>query len=181
MKSKLILVLSVAMAVFFLDHLTKWLIVENLSFADKIVVIPDIFDIVHTRNTGAAFGFLSGWDSPLRDWFFYGIGLLAFFFLYHYVKSTPASDRLTLLALALITGGAIGNLSDRMLRGSVVDFLSVHYYQETLKFSLFGSRIVIPLIWPAFNVADSAICIGVTVLIWQNFKKNGVPWHVSQF
>lgn len=170
MKSKLILVITVALVIVLADHSTKWWIVQNLSFTDKIPVIPNIFDIVHTRNTGAAFGFLSGWHSPLRDWFFYGIGLLAFFFLYHYVKSTPAGDRLTLIALALITGGAIGNLSDRMWRGSVVDFLSVHYYQETLRFSVFGSQIMIPLIWPAFNVADSAICIGVTVLIIQNFR-----------
>lgn len=169
-KPKLKLVLAVALTIIALDHLTKWLIVENISFGGSITIIPNIFDIVHTRNTGAAFGMLSGWESPLRDSFFYAIGVVAFFFLYHYIKSTHESDKITIIALSLICGGALGNLSDRLLRGSVVDFLSFHYYNVVKTFSLFGHDFVIPLTWPAFNVADSSICVGVGLLLIQNFR-----------
>src|SRR5687768_6560912 len=123
MKPKLQLALTIALIVILLDHLTKWLIVQNIPMGDEIAIIPGIFDLVHGRNTGAAFGVLSGWDSPFRDWFFYGMGLIALVFLYQYLKTTHHDDKVTITALGLILGGASGNIIDRAVRGSVVDFL----------------------------------------------------------
>lgn len=167
-KFKLVVIISLAIIV--ADHLTKWMIVGSLPIGGEIPVWPGFFDIVHTRNVGAAFGMLSGWESPYRDWFFYVIGAAAFAFLYYYVRSTPESDRLSLTALALITGGAVGNLTDRLMRGSVVDFLSFHWHDAVWSASAFGHRFAVPLTWPAFNVADSAICVGVTLLLIQSLR-----------
>ena len=164
-------ILLVAIFIFTADHITKWLIVKNIPLGGEINVIPNIFEIVHGRNSGAAFGFLSGWDSPARNWFFYIIGVAALFFLYHYAKSLAKDDKLSLFALGLITGGAMGNIFDRILRGNVVDFLSFHYHHKIWKIDLFGMRAIIPLDWPAFNVADSAISIAVCLLIIQNIRQ----------
>lgn len=172
MKEKWKLVISLAVIVLFLDHLTKWFIVENLSLVDQIPVISNIFDIVHTRNKGAAFGFLNSWQSPLRNMFFYIIGIIAFAFLYFYIKGTDIKDKITLICLGLIFGGALGNLTDRMLRGSVVDFLSFHYYDEILEFNFAGYHVILPLHWPAFNVADMAISTAVILLIFHSFRSS---------
>ena len=170
-KSKIRLVALITLVILTLDHLTKWLIVKYIPYGGEVIVWPGFFDVLHTRNTGAAFGMLSEWNSPLRDVFFYGVGSLAFYFLFQYIKSTPLSDKITLAALSLVTGGAIGNLTDRLIRGSVVDFLSFHYHHQIKMLTLFGYEIVIPLTWPAFNVADSSICVGVTLLIVQSLRK----------
>lgn len=170
MQKKFLFVVIIALIIIAADHATKWLIVRSLPFGDEFPVVAGFFDIVHSRNTGAAFGMLSTWNSPLRNWFFYGIGVMAFVFLYYYVRTTPESDRLSLTALALVSGGALGNIIDRMLRGSVVDFLSVHVRDEIWRFSLAGTRYAIPLSWPAFNVADSAICVGVAILLIQSLR-----------
>lgn len=169
MKSKLRFLIPIALIVYALDHLTKWWIVANLPRGDKITVIDGFFDIVHGRNTGAAFGFLGGWDSPHRDLFFYAIALVALIFLFFYIRSVALSDRFTLGALAFILGGAAGNITDRLMRGSVVDFLSVHYHDEVWVFSALGHHYVVPLTWPAFNVADAAISTAVVWLIIVNF------------
>lgn len=170
MKQKLKIVLSTAFIILLADHLTKWLIVMYLPYGSEIPVIEGFFDLVHTRNTGAAFGILSTWNSSYKNFFFYSIGFLALIFLYYYVQSTRDDDKISLLGLGLIFGGALGNLTDRWWRGSVVDFLSVHYYDHVQHISLFGKDLFIPLTWPAFNVADSAICVGITLLLIQNFR-----------
>lgn len=167
--AKLLYVALVAIVIFGLDHYTKWLIVENLSFDSQIPIIDGIFEIVHTRNQGAAFGLLHAWNSPYRNLFFYTIGLCAFWFLYLYVKSTPDYDKLSLTALAGITGGAAGNLTDRFYRGSVVDFVHLHYHNKYASFTLLNQNFGFPLSWPAFNVADSAITIGVVFLLCRIF------------
>jgi signal peptidase II len=171
MLKKLKFIGPVALIVYGLDHLTKWWIVANLPRGDRITVIAGFFDIVHGRNTGAAFGFLAGWDSPHRDLFFYAIALVALTFLFFYIRSVPLHDRITLGALAFILSGAAGNITDRIVRGSVVDFISVHYYNEVWIFSALGRHFVVPLTWPAFNVADAAISTAVVWLIVVNFRK----------
>lgn len=170
MKSKLKFMVIVAVVVVALDVLTKWLIVQYVPLGSEIPVITHFFDIVHGRNTGAAFGLLSGWDSPLKNWFFYLIGIAAVVFLYYYTKSVTENDKISLLALGFILGGALGNVIDRLARSSVVDFLSFHIYDRIWKFTLFGYRIEIPLTWPAFNVADSAITVAVVLLVIQAFR-----------
>ena len=165
MRKKLCFVVIIVFCILLLDHLTKWLIVTSLPQGTYIPVIENIFDIVHTRNKGAAFGFLHGWESPYRNLLFYGIGILAFFFIFYYIKTTPYRDKITLFALALITGGALGNITDRLARDSVVDFLHFHYYDKIWSAQIFQMEFLIPLSWPAFNVADSAISVGICVLV----------------
>jgi len=169
-KSKLKIVLLIALLVFAADHITKWLIVDSIALGGKVTLIPNLFDLVHGRNSGAAFGFLSGWDSPLKDWFFYSVGLVALIFLYYYVKAVNVSDRVTLVTLGMILGGASGNIVDRIIRGNVVDFLSVHYYHKLCSFKLLGYQFTFPLDWPAFNVADSAITVAVCLLLIQQLR-----------
>lgn len=171
MKSKIKFVLIVAVVVMILDVLTKWLIVKYLPMGDKIPVIPHFFDIVHGRNTGAAFGMLGGWDSSLKNWFFYAIGLFALVFLYFYLKTVSQKDKISLLALGFILGGALGNIIDRIWRGSVVDFLSFHINDRVWEFKLFGNQVVMPLSWPAFNVADSVITVAVFLLVIQTLRR----------
>lgn len=170
MAKKLKFVFIVAVIVFILDQVTKWLIVQHVPVGTEIPVINGFFDIVHGRNTGAAFGMLSQWNSVYRDWFFYIIAMVAMGFLYFYIKSVAYTDRVSLLALSLIFGGALGNVSDRIFRGSVVDFLSVHYHDKVVSFGLFGRDLIIQLIWPAFNVADMAISCAVILLVIRGFK-----------
>lgn len=170
MKHKLKPIVVIALIVFVLDHITKWLIVEHVPMGHQIPIIAGFFDIVHGRNTGAAFGLLSGWQSNYKNLFFYAIGVVAAVFIYYYIKSLPDHDRLSVYALSLVIGGALGNLTDRMWRGSVVDFLSVHVYNEIWTFQMFGYEFVIPLTWPAFNVADSAITVAIVLLVIQNIR-----------
>jgi signal peptidase II len=165
MTPKLKHVFIVAAIVLVLDHLTKWLIVAYVPQGSEVTVINGIFDIVHGRNTGAAFGVMSAWDNAHKNWFFYAMGIVAGIFLFNYLKSVPESDKVSITALGFILGGALGNITDRMLRGSVVDFLSFHYYDRVASFSIFGQNWLFPLTWPAFNVADSAISTAVVILI----------------
>jgi signal peptidase II len=170
MKEKLRLSLTLAAIVVILDHLTKWLIVTYVPQGSEIPVINGFFDIVHGRNTGAAFGVMSAWDNANKHYFFYVMGAVAVVFLYNYLKSIPQNDRYSQIAIGLIFGGALGNLIDRFMRGSVVDFLSVHYYDQIWSTTLFGHNWIIPLTWPAFNVADAAISVSVTFLVIRGFK-----------
>ena len=85
-KTKYILV--ICLSVVFLDHLTKWLIDEFIPYGHYFPIIDNIFDLVHTRNKGAAFGMLHNWDSPYRNLFFYGIAAVAFVFIIFYIKTT---------------------------------------------------------------------------------------------
>lgn len=171
MKTKLKFILPIALVIFILDHITKAMIVESIPLGQEgFSVIHGIFDIVHGRNTGAAFGFLADWESSAKNFVFYVIGFLAMVFLYFYVRLVPLADKISLTALALILGGAWGNLIDRFFRGSVVDFLSVHYFDEVWRFEAFGYYVQLPLNWPAFNVADMAISTAVGLLIWRSIK-----------
>lgn len=139
-----------AVAVVVLDQLTKEVIVRSLRLGQAIPVIPGFFDIVFVFNPGAAFGFLAGASAALRNPFFILISLAAVVLIFVYRSRYLREKRLASLALALILGGALGNLIDRLRYGMVVDFLDVHYHD---------------LHWPAFNVADSAISVGVGLML----------------
>jgi signal peptidase II len=147
-----------SLGVFTLDQLTKgW--IERLPAGGTIRVIPHFFQIVQVYNRGAAFGILQ--DSRSR-WTLDGlvaISLLALGVIIGLLWKSPLSRRAG-WALALILGGAAGNLFDRLLRGRVTDFLLLYIgrYQ-----------------WPAFNVADSAIVIGAALLIWDILLAKGAP------
>lgn len=144
--------LWLALAVIVFDHLTKWWITTTLDFQQAVPVLP-FFSLVRVHNTGAAFSFLadaSGW----QRWFFIAIGVIATVIIVRLLKRHALESRLA-FALALVLGGALGNVIDRVILGHVVDFLYFHYQS-------FG--------WPAFNVADSAITVGAALLIWDSLR-----------
>jgi signal peptidase II len=139
--------LALSLAVLIADQFTKVLIVGYYHLGDS-VTLTSFLNIVHAQNTGAAFSFLaaaSGW----QRWFFTAIGVVAAIFIVWMLRS-HAGQKLFSFALAAILGGAIGNVLDRLLRGSVVDFVQVHWQGWY---------------FPAFNVADSAITVGAACLI----------------
>lgn len=138
---------AVALPLVLLDQGTKFLIAKTLEYHETITVVANFFDIVHARNKGAAFGIMR--DSAIRLPFLIGVSLVAVIAVLLFYRKLENGQRLSAWGLALVLAGAMGNLIDRVRFGEVVDFLSVHWYEH---------------FWPAFNVADSAICIGVALL-----------------
>ena len=150
--------LGISAAIVALDLYTKHLILGAFAYGDKRTV-TSFFDLVRYHNEGAAFGFLNdagGW----QKWFFTAISVIAAIVITYLIKK-HSEQKLFCFGLALILGGAIGNLYDRLTLGYVVDFLNFHINNHY---------------WPAFNVADSAICVGVALLLWDSFK-NDKPHH----
>ncbi|MGJ8619151.1 MAG: signal peptidase II [Methylophilaceae bacterium] len=144
--------LAISLVVILLDLYTKHLVQQSFMLGDKLFV-TSFFDLVRYHNEGAAFSFLAdagGW----QKWFFTVVSIVASVFIL-YLLNKHQQEKLFSLGLALVLGGAIGNLYDRVTLGYVVDFLSFH---------LNG------LYWPAFNVADSAITVGVGILLLDSFK-----------
>lgn len=141
---------AVALAVIILDQVSKLLIQATIPLGHSVPLVPDLFAIVHVLNPGAAFGLLAARSSAFRNPFFIGISLLAIAFILYYRHRGLKGHSLASTALSLILGGALGNLVDRLRLGMVIDFLDVHYFQYH---------------WPAFNVADSAITIGVSLML----------------
>ncbi len=142
--------LGLAGLVIVLDHLTKWWVSSTLGFQETVPVLP-FFSVVLIHNHGAAFSFLAdagGW----QRWLFIGIGLVATVIIVRLLRTHAHEPRMA-LALALVLGGALGNVIDRALLGYVVDFLYFHYRDFA---------------WPAFNVADSAISVGAAILVWDS-------------
>ena len=139
--------LGIALAVILLDQLTKALISRTFDLNDSRT-LTSFFNLVRAHNTGAAFSFLAGADGWQR-WFFIGLGAVAAVFIV-WLLARHGGQRLFGWALALILGGALGNVIDRVLHGHVVDFLQFHW----------GNAY-----FPSFNVADSAITIGAVLLI----------------
>lgn len=136
-----------------LDLYTKHLILGAFSYGEHLTV-TSFFELVRYHNEGAAFSFLAGAGGWQR-FFFSAIALIASAIILNLLRKHHA-QKLFCFALALVLGGALGNLYDRVTLGYVVDFLFFHYHQYY---------------WPAFNVADSAISCGVVLLLWDNFRK----------
>lgn len=140
----------VSASVVVLDQLTKWLVRSELPLHDGVPVLPGFFSIVHAANRGGAFSLFADAHEAIRLPFFFAAAVIAVGFLIYFVRQIPSDQRLLLFALAAVLGGALGNLIDRAVFGQVTDFLLVYYRGWT---------------WPAFNVADSFITIGVTILV----------------
>ena len=142
--------LSLTAGVVLIDQVTKWLVVDSLSLFQRISILP-VFDFVRLHNTGAAFSFLanaSGWQNKL----FTGVAVIVSLGITGWLLTLPSEGRRVLgLGLALVLGGAIGNIIDRVLYGYVIDFL-LFYYQDWS--------------YPAFNIADSAITCGVVLILY---------------
>jgi len=139
--------LAIALAVVVLDQLTKGVVAASLALHDGRTLAP-FLNIVHVHNTGAAFSFLAG-ASGWQRWFFIGLGAVAAVFMV-WLLARHSDQRVFCWALALVLGGAVGNVLDRILHGHVVDFIQVHW----------GGAY-----FPSFNVADSAISVGAAFLI----------------
>lgn len=150
MKSYVVIGL-IAAAVIALDQSTKYLICANLGLYGRIEVIPGFFDIIHIRNSGVAFGFLKGFGSQYKTLSLIGVAGVAVFLLGFLISQVRREQKLQAFSLALILGGAIGNIIDRFRLGEVVDFIDAHW-QDIYH-------------WPAFNVADMAISIGIVLLL----------------
>jgi signal peptidase II len=140
-----------------LDQITKILILKNLPLYHSVTIIPGFFNITHIHNPGGAFGFMARQDSSLRNFLFILLASVAVCVIFYFYKNTNKTHPFLASGFALILGGAIGNLIDRIRFGKVVDFLD--FYIRSYH-------------WPAFNVADSAITVGVTIFIFHLlFKK----------
>jgi signal peptidase II len=144
--------LALSAAVVVLDQLTKYAISVSLG-ARGMVEVTSFFNLVLAHNRGAAFSFLAGASGWQRE-FFIAIALIASVWIVWLLRRYP-QQTLFCTALALVLGGAIGNVIDRIVLGAVVDFLDFH---------AFGYH------WPAFNVADSAITCGAVFLIWDGLR-----------
>lgn len=130
-----------------LDQITKYLVESRIRLHDVIIVVPGFFNITHVRNKGAAFGILSNLPEFWRSAFFIAVTIVAIAVIIALIVKTR--DRLTVYAFSLIAGGAMGNVVDRIRYGEVVDF--IQWYVKSYY-------------WPSFNVADSAITLGVVLL-----------------
>ena len=150
----LLLWLGIALVILLADQLTKLLIVDSFALGDSQTVTT-FFNLVRVHNSGAAFSMLStasGW----QRWFFTAIGVVATLFILWLLRSHP-TQKLFCFALALVLGGAVGNVIDRIAYGHVVDFLDFHW--DWLSPVFYQGH------FPAFNVADSAISVGAVCLI----------------
>jgi|SRR5262245_3859906 len=143
-----------------LDVVTKQLITRNLVFSDRIEIVDGFFYLTHVRNPGAAFGLFAGWPEQWRLGFFVGVSLLALGIVVSFFRRLAPGDRLSALALGFISGGAVGNLIDRVTPPhEVVDFLHFKLWQGYS--------------WPDFNFADSFIVVGVGLLVLELLASEG--------
>ena len=150
LKNKYIKLVVIAGLVVILDQITKALVLQYLTLHQNITIIPGLFDITHIHNPGGAFGFLAGISSKLRSIIFLFVSSLAVGLIFYFYIKTPPNLPWLSAAFALIFGGAIGNLIDRLRFGVVIDFLDFYIGNAH---------------WPAFNIADSAITVGIIVFI----------------
>lgn len=138
-------------AIILFDQITKQMVIDRFQLGESIVIIPSYFNFTYIRNTGAAFGILATADPAFRVPFFIIVPMIALAAIFAIFRSLSKNDVRNSLALALVVGGAIGNLIDRVAYGYVIDFLDFHWRYRAH--------------FPAFNIADSAICVGVGMLM----------------
>jgi signal peptidase II len=161
MNSKYRLSLIIGSLVLLMDQITKILVDKMILPYHTIEIVPNFFALTYLRNTGAAFGFLAGEQSIYRTGFFLLVSIVAVGCICYLLKAARPEKRILRVSLSLILGGAIGNMVDRLRLGEVIDFILVHYYD---------------LHWPAFNVADSAITIGMGLLIFQMVRQRSMDF-----
>ena len=156
--------LWLAVLVFVLDQGSKQIVLHVLEYGQRVTVIDGYFDWVHVYNRGAAFSFLAG-ESGWQRWLFAAIAIGVSAVLVVWMKRLKADETWLAIALAMVLGGALGNLYDRVVLGHVVDFILVHW-RDVHHF-------------PAFNLADSGITVGAVMLALDMFKskKSGEPAH----
>lgn len=155
MNKKYLIASILAGVVIALDQLTKNLVLARFRLGESYTIIENFFNLTFVKNFGAAFGFLSQSHPEFREVFFLVMPPAAMIVIFFLLKGVKNDDRVQILALSSILGGAIGNYIDRLRFRYVVDFLDFHWFNQYS--------------WPAFNIADAGIVIGVGVLMVQMF------------
>jgi len=145
-------------AIVVLDQLTKLIVHRTMALHQSIPVIEGLLNLTYIRNTGAAFGIFAGSAEIFRRPFLILVSVLASVFIVTLLRRLADSERGLVIALTFVLGGAIGNLIDRVFYGEVIDFLDVYWRDYH---------------WPAFNIADSFITIGVTIALYCFYKHEG--------
>ena len=153
-KKRIIVFALFVLLLVFVDQFTKQAIIQNIPQNSGFVAVSGMLDIVHVRNPGAAFGLFSESISTWKSFFFIGVSILALLFIFAVVLVSPKMSSWTLGGLICFFSGALGNLIDRLRFNEVVDFLYLHIGQYY---------------WPAFNVADAALCIGAVLFLIGHF------------
>ena len=146
----------VALLVLALDHVTKWIVCARLDPARPIDLIPGYLRFAYAENTGVAFGFFDTVESSWKPYILGSLAVAAVVLILIYKARMPADRILLHWALAITVGGILGNLADRIFRGRVIDFIDFHIHES--------------FHWPAFNVADSSITIGIALLLLDTVK-----------
>jgi len=147
----------ISIVILALDQATKLYVDANFRLHESVPVIRDFFNLTYVRNKGAAFGIFA--DSAVRIPFFITVSVIAMLGILWYIRRIRNDQKLAIFSLSLVFAGAVGNLIDRIRLGEVIDFLDVFWQRHH---------------WPAFNVADSAITVGVTLLLidmWREDRK----------
>lgn len=150
-KKKYLFVGLIASLTIILDQLTKYSIATSIPLYGRIEVIHGLLDIIHIRNSGIAFGLLKQFGSQYKEISLVLVSAVALVLLLYLIAQIKKQEKLQMFSLSLILGGAIGNLIDRFCFGEVIDYIDVHWQ------NLYH--------WPAFNVADSAITIGIILML----------------
>lgn len=160
-KRKYKFLLIITLLILILDQWTKYLVQKRLHLFQSIEVIKGFFNLVHVRNKGGAFGIFGGAKGELFSNLFIVVSLVAIGVILYFFMKIKEREKSLLFSLSLVLSGAIGNLIDRFFYGEVVDFLDFHLFSYH---------------WPAFNIADSAITIGIGLmafkLVFQDLKRS---------
>jgi signal peptidase II len=154
--------LFLSLGILVVDQWTKWLVEVHLPHTASQPLIPGLLNLTHVKNTGVAFGLFASHGAGGGSWLLVAMGFAALTAVFLYFRFAPERNRLLLSSLALIVGGAVGNLIDRLASGAVTDFVDVYLG---------------PHHWPAFNVADSAITIGIGLMIIDSFRPHHRGHH----
>jgi signal peptidase II len=147
----------VCSVILFLDQWTKYVVQQRLALYQRVEVIQGFFDLIHARNPGGAFGIFGGEKGGLGSLLFVVVSLVAIGSILFLFVKTREDEKTLSLSFSLVLSGALGNLVDRLRFGEVVDFLDFYLHSYH---------------WPAFNVADSAICIGIGLMAFDLFIRD---------
>ncbi len=157
MKKKYWVLLIICFCVLLADQWTKTMVREQIPLYHGIEVIGGIFNLTHVRNTGGAFGVFGGERRALGSFFFVAVSLIAIGILLYLFIKVKESEKTLALSFSLVLSGAIGNLIDRFRYGEVIDFFDFHLRSYH---------------WPAFNIADAAICVGIGLMALELLVKD---------
>jgi signal peptidase II len=146
----------VAVLILLVDHLTKWLVKTRLNPDLPVEIIPGYLRLSYWENSGVAFGLFNDVASSWKPYILAAMAIVAVIVIIIYGMRMPANRKLLQLSLAIMIGGILGNFADRIIRGYVVDFIDFHIHSS--------------FYWPTFNVADSAITIGIALLLIDTIK-----------